>query len=268
MIDMIKNKKLVWQVAAFSLMKKLVWMLLIYATSALAQKENKYIRSGNDNWEEQNFKEAEVDYMKALEKSPESFKGQYNLGGALYKQDNFEDATKLYNNLSARESNESLKADTYYNLGNSLLKAQKYAESIDAYKNALRLNPGDMDAKYNLEYAKKMLQEQQQQQQQQDQNQDQDKNDEQEKQDQQQQQQQDQQEQDQEQQQQEQQQQQQDQQQQQEQKSQQQPQPQQISKQDAERMLEALKNDENKTLEKVKLQQMQGVRAKKVEKDW
>jgi len=269
MMSIIKNKKLVWQVAAFSLLKKLVWVLLIYATSALAQKENKYIRSGNDNWEEQNFKEAEVDYMKALEKSPESFKGQYNLGGALYKQENFEDATKLYNSLSARESDENLKADTYYNLGNSLLKAQKYAESIDAYKNALRLDPDDMDAKYNLEYAKKMLKEQQQQQQNQDQNQDQDKKDEQDKQDQQQQQeqQQDQQEQDQQQQEQEQQQ-QQDQQQQQEQKSQQQPQPQQISKQDAERMLEALKNDENKTLEKVKLQQMQGVKAKKVEKDW
>jgi tetratricopeptide (TPR) repeat protein len=262
---MVKQNKFVWELAIFSISKKLVWVLLIFATSALAQKENKYIRSGNNNYEENNFKDAEVDYMKALEKNPESLKSQYNLGGALYKQENYEDASKLYNNLASIGSEKVNTADSYYNLGNTLLKAQKYPESIEAYKNALRLNPGDMDAKYNLEYAKKMLKDQQEQEQNQDQNQDQDKKDEEQKdQDKKDQQQQDQEQKDQEQQEQNQDQQKQEQNQQQQ---QQQPQPQQISKQDAERMLEALKNDENKTLEKVKLQQGKG-KAKKVEKDW
>lgn len=254
---MVKQNKLIWQLAIFSILKKLIWTVLIFATSALAQKENKYIRSGNSNYEEESYKDAEVDYMKALEKNPESLKGQYNLGGALYKQKNYEDASKLYNNLTTIENDKIDNANSFYNLGNTLLKAQKYPESIEAYKNALRLDPNDMDAKYNMEYAKKMLKDQQQQEQNQDQDKDQDKKDEdkkeQEKQDQQQQdqeqkeQQQDQQEQ--------------------KQNQQQQPQPQQISKQDAERMLEALKNDENKTLEKVKLQRVKG-KAKKVEKDW
>lgn len=261
---MVKQNKFIWQLAIFSILKKLIWVVLIFAGSAIAQQENKYIRSGNDNFEETDFKEAEVDYMKALEKNPESLRSQYNLGGALYKQENYEDASKLYNNLASIGTEKVNPADSYYNLGNTLLKAQKYPESIEAYKNALRLNPGDMDAKYNLEYAKKKLQDQQQQEQNQDQDQDKEdeENKDQEKQDQEQK---DQEQKDQEQQEQEQ---NQDQQQQeQDQQQQQQPQPQQISKQDAERMLEALKNDENKTLEKVKLQKGKG-KAKKVEKDW
>lgn len=255
---MVKQNKYIWQIAALSILKKLVWVVLIYATSALAQKENKHIRSGNDYYEEENFKEAEVDYMKALEAKPESYRGQFNLGGALYKQENFEDATKLYGSLAEREVDVEERANSFYNLGNSFLKAEKYAESVEAYKNALRLNPDDMDAKYNMEYAKKMMQDQQQQEQNQDQNQDQENKEDQE-------QQQDQQEQEQKEQ--DQQEQQQNQEQQDQQQQQQQPQPQQISKQDAERMLEALKNDENKTLEKVKLQKVPG-QVRKVEKDW
>jgi tetratricopeptide (TPR) repeat protein len=253
---MVKQNKIIWQLVIFSTLKKLIWLVLIFSTSVLAQKENKHIRNGNDQYDQENYKDAEVDYMKALEKNPESAKGQFNLGGALYKQENYEDATTLYNNLTINDNKKISKSDSYYNLGNTLLKSQKYQESIEAYKNALRINPGDMDAKYNMEYAKKMLQNQQQQQQNQDQNQDQDQKEEekqeQDKQDQQQQEQEQQQKQE---------------QQNQEQQQQQQQQQQQISKQDAERMLEALKNDENKTLEKVKLQKVKG-KAKKVEKDW
>ena len=235
----------------------IISFIILISINLFSQKENKYLRSGNDYYEEENYKEAEVDYMKALEKSPESYNGQYNLSGALYKQENFEDASKLYNNLASRDVGDNEKANAFYNLGNSLLKAQKYPESIEFYKNALRLNPGDMDAKYNLEYAKKMLQQQQEQEQNQNQDKDQkDKEDqkkEQEKKEQKEQEQKDQE---------------QDQQKEQPSQKQQQPQPQQISKQDAERMLEALKNDENKTLEKINLQKMQQGKAKKVEKDW
>ncbi|MCF8368320.1 MAG: tetratricopeptide repeat protein [Bacteroidales bacterium] len=248
------------------LLKKFVWVLLIFTTSALAQNENKHIRSGNNNYYEENYKDAEVDYMRALEKSPESVKGQYNLGGALYKQENFEDATKLYGNVAGKELSTDEKASALYNMGNAYLKSQKFPEAIDTYKKSLRLNPHDADAKYNLAYAQKMMQQQEQQQQNQDQNkeQDQDKKDQEQKDQQQQQDQQKEQEQQQDQQQQ---QQQNEQDQQQNQSQQQQAQPQQISKQDAERMLEAMKNDENKTLEKVKLMQVPA-KTKKTEKDW
>lgn len=270
---LIKNKKYTHSLVLIGLAKKLVYLVIIFSSTVIAQKENKYIRSGNDYYDEQNFKEAEVDYMKALENNPESYSGQYNLGGSLYKQDNFEDATKLYNNLASRDVDNVEKANALYNLGNSMLKAEKYSESIEAYKSALRLNPDDLDTKYNMEYAKKMLQQQQEQEQNQDQDKDQENKDDQ-KQDQekkeQEQNEQDQQQDQQQEQEQEQNQQEQNQDQQQDQPSQKQdqPQPQQISQQDAARMLEALENDENKTLEKVRLQQMQQTKAKKVEKDW
>ena len=242
-------------------MKTIILSLLISLSFNLfSQKENKYIREGNDMYEDRNFKDAEVDYMKALEANADSYKGQYNLGGALYKQDNYEDASKLYNNLTSKEVDKKAKADIYYNLGNSLLKAQKYPESVEAYKNALRNNPGDMDAKYNMEYAKKMMKQQQQQQQNQDKNEDKEKKEEQKNEQEKQKQEQEKEK--------EQQQQQQQNQQQEQQKQQQQPQPQQISKQDAERMLEALKNDEKKTLEKLKLQKIQKAKVRNVEKDW
>lgn len=240
------------------ILKKLVWVALLFGTSLFAQKENKYIRQGNGNYYENNFKDAEVDYMKALEKNPESTNGQYNLGNALYKQENFEDASKLFGSVAGRDMTDQTKAEAFYNLGNSYVKAQKFPEAIESYKNSLRYNPDDMDTKYNLEYAKKMMQQQQQDQQKQDDQQKEDKKDQEQdqKQDQQKQdQQQDQQEQDQQ------------QQQDQQQSQQQQQQPQQISKQDAERMLEALKNDENKTLEKVKLQQVPA-KSKSSVKDW
>lgn len=159
---MVKQNQFLWKIAAFSLLKKLIWVILIYTTSVFAQKENKFIRSGNNLYDEQKFKEAEVDYMKALEKNPESFKGQYNLGGALYKQENYQDASDLYNSLTMKSPDKNEQANAYYNLGNALLKAQKYPESIEAYKNSLRLNPSDADAKYNMEFAKKMLKKQRQ----------------------------------------------------------------------------------------------------------
>ena len=150
-----KNAKTMKLLIVFGMLKKLVWVALIFSTTVMAQKENRYIRQGNGNYYENNYKDAEVDYMKALEKSPESAKGQYNLGNALYKQENFEDAGKLFGSVASRDMTDMEKAGAYHNLGNSYLKAQKFPEAIESYKNALRHNPGDMDTKYNLEYAKK-----------------------------------------------------------------------------------------------------------------
>jgi len=151
--------------------------------------------------------------------------------------------------------------DYYFNSGANLYIEDKSDEAMNQVTTGLQLFPGNQE----LIKLKELLEkEKEQQEQQQKQQQEQEKNkEEQEKEQEQQQQQQDQQDK----QEQEQQQQQQNQQGQQDQQQQQQAQPQQISKQDAARMLEALKNDENKTLEKVKLQQVPA-KAKKTEKDW
>lgn len=235
-------------------MMKILYLTLILASAsvALAQSERSLIRDGNRQYDQKKYTDAEVNYRKALEKDKDLSAGSFNLGDAIYKQDRFEEAVREYQ-AAARNGGAPEKSHALYNLGNALLKGQKIPESIAAYKEALKLSPSDADAKYNLEYAKTLLQKQQQKQQ----NQKNDKKQDQQKQDQQKQ---DQQKQDQ---------QKQDQQKQDQQKQDQQKQApmrkQQLSKQDAERILEALKNQEKEVQKKLHRK----VPAKiKVEKDW
>jgi len=212
------------------------------ALLASGQKENKLLREGNRLYEKGDFKGAEKDYRKALEINKESIKGQFNLGTSTYQQKNYEEAAKIFGTLAEKNQERSAEAMIYHNQGNSFLQAKEYEKSILSYKNALMNNPKDLDTKYNLEYAKMMLKKQQQQQQQQnkDQQKKEDKKDKQDKQDQQQNQ---------------------------DQKKNQNPEQKKISKEDAERMLEALKNDEKKTMQKVKKEKAK-VQVVGVEKDW
>jgi len=220
-----------------------ILLLIFLNVACFAQSERKLIRDGNKSYEKNNYKQAEINYRKALTKNKESFSGNYNLGNALYKQKNYEEATKLYQSLTSKKTNKDALARNYHNLGNSLLQDKKFEESINAYKNSLRLNPKDKETKYNLEYAKKMLINKQNPNNKNQNN----KNNKQQNKDQKQQQKNDQQKQNQ-------------------QKQQENPQKQ-ISKEDAERMLQALNNDEKNTLEKLKKQK--GKRSKiAVQKDW
>ena len=238
----------------------LVFAVMLCSVSVQAQSDRSLIRSGNNAYKENKFSDAEVNYRKALEKSKELPQGTFNLGDALYKQGRYNEAAEQYAIALTNNNNQSTKGQTYHNLGNAFLKGKKLPESIAAYQNALKLNPKDMDTKYNLEYAKALLKQEQQQQKNNQKNNDkqkQDKQQDQSKQDQKQQNQQ------------------QNQQQQEQQKEQQsdqkdqerraQQKKQQISKEDAERILEALKNEE-KDVQK-KLHKKVPARVK-VEKDW
>jgi tetratricopeptide (TPR) repeat protein len=209
------------------------------------QKENSLIRKGNNQYEEGKFKEAEIDYRKALEINNANKNAQFNLGTAIYKNNNFEEAARVYAGMAGAKDDPGLQAKVFHNMGNSLLQSKEYEKSILAYKNALRNDPGNKDTKYNLEYAKLMLRQQQNQQNKQDQNKKDDKDKQDQKQDQQKK----------------------DQQQNQEKNQNQTPDQRKISKEDASRMLEALKNDEKKTQQKVKKQQVK-VQVIGIEKDW
>ena len=223
-------------------------LLTVFVLSGIisaAQKENTLLRQGNHNFEKGDYKEAEKDYRKALEVNKESVKGKFNLGSAVYKNNNYEESAKIYANLAENSVDRETKSKIFHNLGNSLLQSKEYEKSILAYKNALMNDPKNKDTKYNLEYAKMMLKKQQQQQQQNKDNKDNkdDKKDQKDKQDQNKDQN----------------------------KSKDQQKPPQdqkkISKSDAERMLEALKNDEKKTMQKVKKEKSK-VQVSGVEKDW
>ena len=219
----------------------LLLALLWFSGSLFAQGERKFIRQGNREFQKEKYSESEISYRRALDKNKGSADAVFNTGDALYKQEKYEDAAKQFTESHRMNEDKEKKAGSMYNLGNSFLKSGKLKESIEAYKNSLRLDPGNMEAKYNLAFAQDRLKEQEQQQQQQQQNQqNQDQNKDQKNQEQDQDQNKDQEKKD--------------DQKENENQDQQQPDKQQqsMSREDAERLLNAIANDEKEVQEKVK----------------
>ncbi len=218
-------------------------------SSVSAQSKRSLNNDGVDLYKEKKFADAEVKFKKSLEKDPQLFQGHFNLGDAYYKQGRYDEAIQSYKNSLGLTDDKEKKSKAFHNIGNALLKQQKYEDGIGAYKNALKTNPNDLETKYNLSYALNMLKQNQNKQNQQnknDKNKDQNK-DQQQKQDQQNNQDKKDQNKDQ-------------------QKQQQQPQPKnQISKEEAQRILEAMKNNE-KDMQK-KLRKVKG-KAYATDKDW
>ncbi len=140
---------------------KYIFLTLIFTGIAFAQSTRGLVNDGVDAYEENKFADAEVDFKKAIENDVENFEARFNLGDAIYKQGRFEEALEEFkNSIPLAETNEA-KAQIFHNIGNSFLKAQKLKESIAAYREALKLNPNDMETKYNLSYALKQMQNQQ-----------------------------------------------------------------------------------------------------------
>ena len=226
-------------------------MVLLVLISAYGQNERKVIRDGVRAYEEGEYAKAEVQFRKAENINQESYEADFNTGAALYSQEKYEETVKQYESLLAQADDTEKTAQIWHNIGNSLLEAQQYEPSIEAYKNSLRKDPADEDTRYNLAYAKQKLKEQQQQQQDQDQDKNQDKN-------------QDQQEQDKDK---ENDQQEQDKNEDQEDQQEQQSAPREISKEDAERMLKAIQQQEKDVKEKVDKKKAAAAKVK-TEKDW
>lgn len=138
----------------------LVAMLTIVSAGALhAQKfpERKSIRAGNRDYEKADYPQSEVDYRRALEKNPDSYEAQFNLGNAFYKQERYDEAVQVFRQLAQDTTRADHIATCHYNAGNALFQQRKFKEALEEYKNSLRKNPADMDAKFNLAYTKKMI---------------------------------------------------------------------------------------------------------------
>ena len=227
-------------------MKKLVFGILILFIFASCDKEKNYLREGNRDFEEKQYNKAEDNYRKSLNQDSTYKKAQYNLANSTYKQnkeDQYNQSLLYYEKAIAQDSimDTSFTANTLYNRGNtnfklalldSIEKGEKYTEglkkAVEDYKKALKLNPQDTSAKYNLSLAMRLLK-QNQNQNKQNKNQE-DKN--------------------------------------QQQKSKQQEQNKPKQNQDSKRMLEALKNNEKNTLEKLKKEKDKKVINSRNNKDW
>ena len=130
-----------------------------------AQNNNTLIKNGNDAYNKKEYDVAADNYKKVADKDPGNEKAQYNLGNALYKKGSAEEAVQAYDAAIKNSKSKNEQAEGWYNKGVSLQNSKKLPECIDAYKNALRLNPADEEARFNLQ---KALQQQQKQQQQKD----------------------------------------------------------------------------------------------------
>lgn len=146
-------------------MKTLLFALaLTFPLLNYAQSEKKHLKDGNEAYKKSDYVTAEKEFNKALGKNKDSYKGTFNLGDSYYKQGKYEEAANQFQLLTHRATSKDTLAKAFHNLGNSLLKSKKYQESVDAYKNALKNNPNDADTRYNLAYAQQYLKQQQEQQ--------------------------------------------------------------------------------------------------------
>lgn len=134
-------------------------LVIISALDCHAQRypERRLIRQGNKDYEKGEWLDSEIDYRRALEKTPDSYEAQFNLGNSLYKQDRFDEAEQIFLKLGQDSTSSGVSSKSHYNAGNALFQQRKLEEALEEYKEALRKNPNDTEAKFNLAYVKKLL---------------------------------------------------------------------------------------------------------------
>ena len=141
-------------------MKNLILHLLLLITFvANAQQKDKILPKANAEYAENNFVDAEADYRISNSKFPNKTVATYNLGNAIYKQNQVSEAKFAYAKALKFAKSRPEKHQAYHNLGNVFMKEKDYTQAVEAYKNALRNNPLDEETRYNYALAKKMLKE-------------------------------------------------------------------------------------------------------------
>ena len=120
------------------------------------------IKRGNTHYEAGTYDAAIEAYQSAAEDRPEDAISRYNLGAALYQKEEFEKAANEFRR-SLDAADPIYRSQGYYNLGNAQVQLNDIEGAIRSYKSALRLNPRDLDAKHNLELALEKLKQNSQQ---------------------------------------------------------------------------------------------------------
>ena len=134
-------------------------------------EKKKYLREGNSQYKKARYPIADSLYAMAVMNDTSYATGYYNRGNALYLGGDAASAHAQWMKALMNTPGEEEKADILYNLGGLQMDAQNYGEAIKLYKDALRRNPSDEEARYNLALAKELFKDQQQNQNQDNQNQ-------------------------------------------------------------------------------------------------
>ena len=132
-------------------------LLLLLTFVANAQEKDKVLPKANEEYVAKKFVDAEANYRISNSKFPNRTVASYNLGNAIYKQNQFSESKYAYANALKNLKTRSQKHKAFHNLGNVFMKEKNYTQAVEAYKNALRNNPEDEETRYNYALAKKML---------------------------------------------------------------------------------------------------------------
>ena len=134
------------------------FLLAAAGVSAQSMPERSLVRKGNRQYNKGNYEQAISRYEQALQAVAGQFEATYDLGNALYKAERFDRAEQTMQQAAADSlRTDDERAEAFYNLGNAQFKQQKYKEALESYKQSLRLNPSDMETKYNYAYTKRLL---------------------------------------------------------------------------------------------------------------
>ena len=223
----------------------LVPILLLFSLAAMSQTDRDYIRRGNRQMHDSIYDKAQVEYQKAIEKDNTNPVSHYNLGNALLYQNKPEDAMKEYETAARLEKDKTRRAKIYHNMGVVLQAAKQFDKAVACYRNSLRDDPTNNETRYNYALSLYQLKKNPPSEDNQDQQKDEEGKDEKEEKEQQQQQQQEDK----------------------KEEQQQQAQPEQMSRENAEQMLNAAMQDEKATQEKIQKAQQQR-QQKHLKKQW
>ncbi|RVT78224.1 tetratricopeptide repeat protein [Flavobacterium sufflavum] len=124
-----------------------------------AQEKDKTLPKANEEYSQSKYSDAEADYRISNSKFPNRSVSPYNLGNAIYKQNQASEAKYAYAKALKNAKSRIQKHKAFHNLGNVFMKEKDYTQAVEAYKNALRNNPTDEETRYNFALAKKMLKE-------------------------------------------------------------------------------------------------------------
>lgn len=137
------------------LMGKMTFIILSLFITAVtrAQHDEALVAKGNELYKKQQFELAAGEYRKAADLNTKSAKALFNLGDALYKSGKTEAAQKAFDDAAVNSKDDTAKSKALYNKGVTLSSEKKLLESIAAYKQSLRLNAADEEARQNLQKA-------------------------------------------------------------------------------------------------------------------
>lgn len=134
-----------------------VALMLLLPLVSMAQTDRQHIRSGNKVFRSGDAAKSEVEYRKAIAKNAANSQAVYNLACALMQQQKDSDAIATFQKAAQMEKSKQRRFLSYHNMGCILQRHQLYKDAIEAYKQALRLNPSDDETRYNYVLCKRLL---------------------------------------------------------------------------------------------------------------